>query len=351
MVAIPKNNDIATLIYEAYEKSQDTTPRRHLGSSEIGEECQRKLWYGFRWVQPKAFPGRILRLFKRGQNEESVIVADLRAIGVEVHEVDPETGKQFSLSSLGGHYGGSMDGVGIGVPEAPKTWHVLEFKTHSVKSFAKLKKEGVQKSHPKHFFQMQDYMHRGKLERALYVGVCKDTDEIYTERIRYDGGIGIRLLAKAEYIITSSKPPARMNDDPAWYECKLCDYNFLCHGLWSKIVLANCRTCLHSTPIITGAGAQWSCAAWEDTIPESNMVDGCQRHAYIPDLLAPWKVLDATDSGVIYETAEGVQIENGPGGHESATMVKAPRAFWENKVAPAIMEVFLDAEILPEEGE
>ena len=48
--------------------------------------------------------------------------------------------------------------MGLGIPEAPKTWHVLEFKTHNSKSFAKLEKEGVQKSNPMHYAQMQVYM-------------------------------------------------------------------------------------------------------------------------------------------------------------------------------------------------
>jgi hypothetical protein len=39
-----------------------------------------------------------------------------------------------------GHFGGSMDAVALGIPEAPKTWHLCEFKTHNAKSFADLQK-------------------------------------------------------------------------------------------------------------------------------------------------------------------------------------------------------------------
>ena len=58
-------------------------------------------------------------------------------------EVDPETGRQWRVEAHGGHFGGSLDGVALGLLEAPKTWHVLEFKTHSVKSFADLVAKGV----------------------------------------------------------------------------------------------------------------------------------------------------------------------------------------------------------------
>lgn len=53
-------------------------------------------------------------------------------------EVDPETGRQFRVEAHGGHFGGSLDAVALGLLEAPKTCHVVEFKTHSAKSFAEL---------------------------------------------------------------------------------------------------------------------------------------------------------------------------------------------------------------------
>lgn len=58
-------------------------------------------------------------------------------------EVDPETGRQFRVEAHGGHFGGSLDAVALGPLEAPKTWHVVEFKTHSAKSFAELVAKGV----------------------------------------------------------------------------------------------------------------------------------------------------------------------------------------------------------------
>ena len=46
---------------------QDNGWREHLGASEIGDPCSRKLWYLFRWVAVKKFDARMLRLFARGQ--------------------------------------------------------------------------------------------------------------------------------------------------------------------------------------------------------------------------------------------------------------------------------------------
>lgn len=128
-----------TAIYASYEARQGDGFRDHLGASIIGKSCARALWYDFRWVTPSRHSGRLLRLFETGQLEEDRMVRNLRATGATVLEVDPDTGRQFRVEAHGGHFGGSLDGVALGLLEAPKTWHVLEFKTHSAKSFADLR--------------------------------------------------------------------------------------------------------------------------------------------------------------------------------------------------------------------
>ena len=137
-----------TAIYADYEARQGDGLRDHLGASIIGKSCARALWYDFRWVTPSRHSGRLLRLFETGQLEEDRLVRNLRATGATVLEVDPETGRQFRVEAHGGHFGGSLDGVAIGILEAPKTWHVLEFKTHGVKSFTELTAKGVVQAKP-----------------------------------------------------------------------------------------------------------------------------------------------------------------------------------------------------------
>ena len=97
-------------------------------------------------MQPE-FPGRILRLFRRGHQEEPNIIADLKAIGIEVRDLQNQDRVDF-----GSHVSGSIDAIiDGGVPEAPKKPHIGEFKTHSLKSFNKLNAEGVQKAKPEHY--------------------------------------------------------------------------------------------------------------------------------------------------------------------------------------------------------
>ncbi len=207
-------------IYAAYEASRDDGFRDHLGASLIGKSCERALWYDFRWVTRARFPGRILRLFETGQLEEARLVRNLRATGATVLEVDPESGRQWRVEAHGGHFGGSLDAVAIGLREAPKTWHVVEFKTHSAKSFRDLGAKGVAVSKPQHWAQMQIYMYLTGLDRALYVAVCKDTDALHVERVHADRAAAERLLDRARRVIEAKRPPSRISEDPTWWECR-----------------------------------------------------------------------------------------------------------------------------------
>jgi hypothetical protein len=228
-----------------------------LGASIIGKECRRALWYDFHWVTRASWTSRMLRLFETGRREEERLVRDLRRTGATVLDADPETDRQWRVTALGGHFGGSLDAVALGLLEAPKTWHVVEFKTHSIKSFAGLKKDGVCRAKPRHWAQMQVYMHLTGISRALYVAVCKDTDEIHVERLRADPAEGQRLVTKAKRVIDAPRPLVKVSNDPAWWECRLCEHRDHCHG--DRPAERKCRTCLHSTPVDGG----WICERWQ----------------------------------------------------------------------------------------
>tara|TARA_R100000306_G_scaffold62564_1_gene73598 strand:- start:13951 stop:15012 length:1062 start_codon:yes stop_codon:yes gene_type:complete len=310
--------------------------RPHLGGSIIGNECNRALWYGFRWCTDKSFDGRLLRLFNRGHEEENRFIRDLRKAGATVHDCDDRTGEQFLFKAVGGHVGGSMDGVGKGLPESPDKWHVLEFKTHSDKSFKALAKDGVEKSKPLHFAQMQLYMHWSGIDRAFYLAVNKNTDELYSERVRYQQREAERLEDKARRIVEASTPPPRMSEDPSFYLCKFCDHYDLCHQAAAPAV--NCRTCAHSTPVMTGNG-QWNCAFNDSVIETNRQRKGCEHHLFIPELMwhAGAEAVDASaqENWIEYRLPNGRTFRNGP---------KAPSSY------PSIELINLPTEIAAEEG-
>lgn len=246
--------------------------RNHMGASGIGEECARKIFFSFRWALPSNLQGRIVRLFNRGHLEEGRVVALLRMIGVTIHHFD-KNGKQYRVSGHGGHFGGSGDGVGIGIPDAPDEYLLLEFKTISQKYFTELSKNGIMSYDIKHYVQMQIYMKKMGLKKALYISVNKNTDEIHAEIVELSEAYAEAYEERAgEIIFHKNKEdlPKRISSSPAWYKCKWCEYKAVCFkGLPPAI---NCRTCSNS---IINQNGTWSCSVHKVTLDEIAQREGC----------------------------------------------------------------------------
>jgi hypothetical protein len=305
---IPEREDtIASIIDKAHEAKESGKGRAHLGCSALGHPCDRWLWLSFRWAIKQTFPGRILRVFRRGNNEEAQIISDLRLIGI--HITGTIDGKQARVD-FGSHVSGSIDGIiEKGVPEAPKARHIAEFKTHSLKSFKDVSSKGVQASKPEHYVQMQLYMHGTNIDRALYLAVCKDDDHIYTERVKYDKAFAEKYVYRGHRITLADRMPPPISTDPSWYQCSYCPAKEFCHS--THIVKeVNCRTCANATPL---SDSTWHCAKWEDVVPTSAQHDGCEAHVIHPDLV-PWKRKEsAIDFVAIYEV-NGQDVANGEPG-------------------------------------
>lgn len=296
-------------IFAHYEARQSAPHRPHLGGSQIGHHCDAYLWHVFHWCDHERFDGRMLRLFDHGWVEETRLVKDLRAVGVTVLEVDPDTGKQWLFTAHGGHFGLSLDAVAHGFKESSQ-WHAVEFKTHSDKSFRELQQKGVEDSKPQHVAQMQIGMHLAELPRAYYLAVNKNTDAIHGERIRHDRKQGEQLLKRAERVIFSDDPLERISDRPDWYQCKFCPMHSVCHG--ERAAEVNCRTCLHSTAKPDGT---WHCAKHDNTLSLSDQRAGCGHHLFRPSLV-PAEQIDAGEDWVSYRTERG-EYRNGAGGYTS----------------------------------
>lgn len=252
---------------------QDTFPfRKHLGASIIGRKCDREIFYSFRWSKLVEHESRLLRLFNRGHLEEGRFLAILKAIGIAVYHKDGQN--QFKISDCNGHFGGSLDAVGVGVPDLdPKTPCLLEFKTAGDNPFNLLKKNGLRVQKHEHFVQMQAYMYKKRLNFGMYLVVNKNTDEIYAEIVNLDPTVAKDHIQRAENIITSDNITTRISSIPSWYECKFCDYSDICHH--DETPHRNCRTCEYSRPV---DGAQWLCVKTGLVLDKHDQLNGCDDY-------------------------------------------------------------------------
>ena len=327
-------NTIATMI-DQYHASKKSKPRPHMGVSLLGHHCDRWLWINFRWAVVEDFDGRILRLFRRGHKEEDVIISDLRNIGIDIRSSQRRV-------DFGNHVSGSLDGViEKGVPEAPKARHVAEFKTHSKKSFDDMVKNGVEKSKPMHFIQMQVYMHGNNINRALYLAVCKDDDRIYTERVKYDKKVAEDAIIRGKRIAMSDRMPEPCSADPSWYQCKFCPAHSFCHKA-EPTKRVNCRTCAHSTAM---PDSTFRCERHDaDAIPEDFQHQGCDDHILHPDMI-PW-VMEGSEDGHSVKWKIGDKwIVNGKDGYKSREII-ANAEVLDDPVVLSIKALFPDAEVV-----
>jgi len=324
----------ARKIYEWYESKQEGH-REHLGASLIGHHCDRFLWLTFRWAASPQFEGRILRLFDSGKREEGRIYDELRAIGVELHT--EENGKQISCRDDTGHFGGSIDGIGLGFPEAPKTWAVLEIKTSNNKAFTALKAKGVETEKPQHYAQMQTYMGLMKLDRALYICVNKDTDDLHTEWVHYNKEVFGDLLHRAQRTIKRSTPADKISQDPSNWQCKMCDMYKLCHQ--GEPAEVNCRTCCHSTPI---DGGKWHCHEYDKVLSVEDQRKGCDSHIFIPALMHGTPIDGERNFVEYFIEGTNETVKNGPAHVTSKEIVKRGRKKSERKEDVSNLEGFND---------
>ena len=250
--------------------TQDFRP--YLGISGIGDKCNRKLWYGFRLCAKIKITKRVQRLFMRGHYEEPIIQSDLRKAGIVCHVTQDN---QPEVVCGNGHIKGHFDDILTNVPDAPKTPHLGEYKTHNDKSFKDLKKRGLKLSKPIHLAQMICYMHLYKLKRGLYVAVNKNDDTRHYERIAANPDQANELIQKGESIIRTEIPPNRIGNS-TWYECKWCNYYQICH--FGEIPLKNCRTCKFCDIHDEG---KWKCSGLKIELSFEQQQLGCYRHKYM----------------------------------------------------------------------
>lgn len=292
MAKIPvRGKTLVDAIYRHYEVTADRTERSYLGMSTFGTECDRALWYAFRWARAsEAFDGRMLRLFETGHREEARMLDDLEAVGLKVYRVDPKTGKQWAFRDEKGHLRGHADGMAEGVmPDCLHHEHLLEFKTHNEASFKKLVSDGVKKTKFGHYCQMQLYMRFSGAPCALYMAHNKNTDELHTEHVAYNAEFAEATVRRGQRIINSPNPPARLHEDhtaKAAFACRFCPSMKICHE--RAFAPRNCRTCLHSTPV----AEKFSCARHRCDLEVLTQRAGCPDHLYIPELV-PGRQIDA----------------------------------------------------------
>jgi len=276
-----------------HERASGDPPRPHLGASQIGHPCARALWYGFRWAIARKISAKGHRAIADGHRGEAVMAGWLRQIpGVELWLEDPEQpGRQIGFLDHAGHFGGSVDGVIVGLLQAPKAPHVWECKVVNETKFRKLVKLIVEKGEKSalaewdevYFAQAQIYLKYLGLTRHYLTACTPGNRDFVGCRTEFQPKAADRYVERAKTVIVACRPPEKISEDPGWFQCRFCDFQTICHG--QKLPETNCRTCAHSTAHLDEA-RPWTCDLHRRAISADEQRRGCPHYAFHPDLVA-----------------------------------------------------------------
>lgn len=280
---------------DEFSYTYDDGFRTHLGASQIGGDCLRSSFYDFRWVSLPSFAGktddesystgaRMHRLWQRGHREEDQFIHYLRSTGWKVYDRDTRSVKedgthpQFRIDGYKGHFGGSLDAVGVPPEKYSCGPMLLEFKTAAHKTFLQVKLHGVKKANDKHYSQMCLYGAHYKLSHALYMCVDKDTDELHIEVVELDHSRAGALHALASSIIDMTAPPERAFKKPN-FVCKMCNHKAVCFdGAKSH---PSCRSCKFNLAVDNKG---WFCQKQDRLLEKSEIPHGCGEWSDINDV-------------------------------------------------------------------
>jgi hypothetical protein len=198
------------------------TPRSYLGTSSIGTECDRQLWYSYHQPIP-VYDARVKRIFKTGHVLESLVYEWLRLGGVTIYDVDAD-GKQFGFTD--GIVQGHIDGIAILNGEK----YLLEIKTSNEFRYKAFVKDGFC-SDEKYQAQIHIYMNKFKMQKCLCVVLNKNTQELYMEIVEYDEFIALSALERGKNVVAMEEIPERKYPNKSFFKCKFCSHYSIC---WSN---------------------------------------------------------------------------------------------------------------------
>lgn len=214
-------------------------PRTYLGASSIGDSCERKLWYGLQGTSREPRRAQLIYAAEDGHKTEDLTAERLRLVsGIELWTHKPD-GSQYGFEDFGGRFRGHIDGVIRGLLQAPKAPHIWENKSVNDKKF-KLFQKAVAEKDEKHALKAWDpiyyaqgviYMDYFDLTRHYLTVTTPGGRDIASCRTEANPTYAEALREKAKRILNATEPPARVSDNPSWYECKYCPFWETCHAV------------------------------------------------------------------------------------------------------------------------
>ena len=206
-------------------------PRRgYLGASQIGNVCERALWYSYVGKETEKTWKSVFAI-EDGHITEDVIIDRLSKVpGVLIHS------QQLGFEDMEGRFCGHIDGIICGLLQAPKTPHILEVKCCNetkFKNLIKAKEEKGEKDALEHwdvlyYAQAQVYMLKFDLDRHYLVCATPGGRDMVSVRTELDEERARNYLKRAHRIINMIVTPERIGENKDFFKCKICQFKEEC---------------------------------------------------------------------------------------------------------------------------
>lgn len=217
--------DLVKAIHDVFNSTIEKR-RNYIGASQAGKACSRAIWYSISVERQEAPPQRKI-IFEVGKYLERMIVSALsKSSSLSITEPCEENDFLFVKDDIAG-FEGHVDGL-LSCHETGETF-VLEIKTANDDNFNKFKKEGLLSWAPYYYSQVQCYLGMLKVERGILLAINKNNGELHQEIVHYDDIFYHQLKSKVKHILSLTEPPEKLNKNPQYYICRMCEFKDICH--------------------------------------------------------------------------------------------------------------------------
>lgn len=210
--------------------------RRYIGASGIGSECSRKIWYQINGFDPAPISPDVCAAINDGHRTEDLMAARLRMVpGIELWTHKPD-GTQYGFDW--GFMKGHIDGVILGLLQAPETPHIWENKCVEPALFRKLvklidelgEKQALREWDGEYYAQAVTYMEAFDLKRHYMTVTTPGGREMVSLRTEANPKFAKALMNKAKRILASTEPPEKVGKPTYFYCLNFCRHYETCHG-------------------------------------------------------------------------------------------------------------------------
>jgi hypothetical protein len=244
-------SEINKLLEEAGHEQKPYFGKRTISASIVGAECDAEIALKFRSF-PQREPGpKATRIFKLGHLIEPLVIDYLIAAGIPVIPFADRNGyKQFTWTDYHGHAKVKVDGL---IKWHDKPTEILEVKSAKESSYSGMRDAGIKVANPKYYAQAQMAMGLSGYKSVLMVVYCKNTSQLFSERLEFDEEYWAFLKVKIERILEGGAQKITKKEGD--FRCMFCDVAGAC---WKaeRPAIRHCHHCVFAHPDV---GQKWWC--------------------------------------------------------------------------------------------